>query len=87
MGLMDLFGKKKPNPPEAVIDPAKRSAVLREEAMKNAREARERLGDDTIQKIAAALSEQSAGKKAQRELQAMDKGTLADHLKIMLDEK
>lgn len=82
MGLMDLFGKKK-KPAES---PAEKSARLRAEAMENARAARERLGEDTIQKIAAALGEQSAGKKAQRELQAMDKAQIADHLKIMIGD-
>lgn len=81
MSFMGIFGKGKEK------KAADKSAALRAEAMKNAREARERLGDETIQKIAEKLSEQSQGKKAQRELQAMDKATIADHLKMMLDDK
>lgn len=80
MGFMGLFGKGKKTA-------ADKSAALREQALENARAARERLGDETIQKIASKLSEQSMGKKAQRELQGMDKATIADHLKIMLDDK
>lgn len=85
MGFMDFLTGKK----QSVESPADKSTRLRAEAMQNARAARERLGDDTIQKIAAALGEQSAGKKAQRELQAMEKTHIADHLKMMLkdDEK
>lgn len=82
MGFMGIFGKDK-----AKEKAAAQSAKLREEALKNARDARDRLGDDTIQKIASKLSEQSLGKKAQRELQGMDKATIADHLKLMLDDK
>ena len=83
MGFMDfLTGKKK-----QAESPADKSARLRAEAMQNARAARERLGDDTIQKIAAALGEQSAGKKAQRELHGMEKAHIADHLKIMLKDQ
>lgn len=78
---MGWFGKK--NKPE---NPAEKSARLREEAMKNAREARERLGDETIQKIAAALGEQSAGKQAQRTLQEMDKERIAAHLRDLIGD-
>lgn len=83
MVFKKLFGSKTPPSNNA----AEKSAKLREEAMKNAREARERMGDETIQKIAAALNEQSAGKKAQRQLEAMDKANLADHLKIMIEDE
>lgn len=82
MGIMDLFSDPKKKA-------AKKSAALRAEALENARLARERLGDDTIQKIAAALSEQnkSAGKRAQEEIREMDKARIADHLKSLLDER
>jgi hypothetical protein len=63
---MGFFGKSKEK------KAAEKSAALRAEAMKNTREARERLGDETIQKIAEKLNDQSQGKKAQRELQGMD---------------
>ncbi len=85
MGLMDLFTKNKNR--DADDRAALKSAALRKTAMDNARAARERLGDDTILEIAEKLSAQSAGKKAQRELQAMDKAVIADHLKRMLDDK
>lgn len=79
---MGWFGRTKKSSESA----AEKSARLRAEAMQNARAARERLGDDTIQKIAAALEEQSAGKKAQRELQDMDKERIAGHLRDLIGE-
>ena len=82
---MWLFGKGKKSEEQKA---AEKSAALRAEAMANARAARERLGDETIQKIANALSEQnkSAGKKAQEQIRAMDKAVVADHLKSLLDK-
>lgn len=83
---MWLFGKNKKTGEEEV---AEKSAALRAQALDNARAARERLGDETIQKIANALAEQnkSAGKKAQEQIRAMDKAVVAEHLKSLLDEK
>lgn len=83
---MWLFGKNKKTAEEKA---AEKSAALRAQALENARAARERLGDETIQKIANALSEQnkSAGKKAQEQIRAMDKAVVAEHLKSLLDEK
>ena len=79
--MMGLFGDPKKKA-------AKRSAKLREEAMKNARKARETIGDETIQKIAQALSEQnkSAGKKAQEQIREMDKARVAEHLRSLLND-
>lgn len=86
MGLLDMFGKNKKTEAEKA---AEKSAALRAQALENARAARERLGDETIQKIANALSEQnkSAGKKAQDQIRAMDKAVVAQHLKSLLDDK
>lgn len=82
---MWLFGKSKKSEEQKS---AEKSAALRAEAMANARAARERLGDETIQKIANALGEQnkSVGKKAQEQIRAMDKAVVADHLKSLLDK-
>ncbi len=85
MGFFDMFGKNKTEAEKA----AEKSASLRAQALENARAARERLGDETIQKISNALSEQnkSAGKKAQDQIRAMDKAVVAQHLKSLLDDK
>ena len=91
MGFGDFFkpkSKKDVSPVETapVSDEARRAAI-RAEAMATARAARERLGDDTIQKIAEALREQSAGKAARDKIRDLDKGRVADHLKSLLDDK
>lgn len=90
MFFKNLFGDKdgkKPAGDDAEKSAAERSAALRAEAMANARAARERLGDETIQKIAAALQEQSAGKQARDKIREMDKARIADHLKSILDDR
>jgi len=59
------------------------------QAMANARGARERLGDDTIQQIAAALQkkENSVTEKAKARIKAMDEGHVADNIKLIIKEK
>lgn len=88
---MGWFGKKKgsgkggdapPDPPEKTP-----RQILQEQAMANARAARERLGDDTIRKIAEAMQNQSAGKQARDKIREMDKERIAGHLRSLLDEK
>lgn len=81
--MFDFFKKKK----EAVK--AQKSADLRAQALENMRGARERLGDDTIQQIAAILREkdQSALKQAEDKIKSFDKGRIADNLKVMIDDK
>lgn len=68
---------------------AKKSAALREQAMANARAARERIGDETIQKIAASLKEQekSPEQRAREKLAKMDQAVIADHIKLMIEDK
>jgi hypothetical protein len=89
--MISFFGKnknKKSKPSRAPDDPAARREALKAEAMANARAARAQIGDETLQKIAQALSEQnkSPGKKAQDQIRAMDKGHVADHIKSLLDK-
>ena len=89
---MLFFGKdknKKKKPSPSVDDPVARREALKAEAMANARAARAQIGDETLQKIAKALSEQnkSAGKRAQDQIRAMDHSHVADHIKSMLDDK
>lgn len=67
----------------------KKSAEVRAQAIENLRGARARLGDETIQEIAAILREKenSPLKKAEDQIKSLDKGRIADNLKAMLDEK
>lgn len=89
MGLFG-FGKKKKKKTEnsfSVPEKPSREALIAQ-AQANARMAREELGDETIRKIAAALhrKEQNPTEKAKAIIKAMDQGTVADHLKIMLED-
>ena len=81
--MFDFFGKGKKKAAE------KKSAEVRAQALENMRGARARLGDETIQEIAAILREKdnSAMKKAENQIKTFDKGRIADNLKAMLDEK
>ncbi len=69
------------------------------QATANARAARERLGDETIQKMAAALQKQQQAQQAAKKqkeispleqakarIRAMDKDKVADHIRLMIDE-
>lgn len=87
MGLFDFLDERKKK--KAAQKATEKTAALKEEALKNMRQAREALGDETIQKIANALSEQnkSAGKKAQEQIRQMDKSRVADHLKSILGDR
>lgn len=81
--MFDFFKKKK----EAAK--AQKSADLRAQALENMRGARERLGDDTIQQMAAILREKDASalKQAEDKIKSFDKGRIADNLKAMIDDK
>jgi hypothetical protein len=82
------FLKKKKAEAEAKAK-AEKSAALRAQAMENARGARERLGDDTIQKMAAILREKegSAMKRAEEQIKGYDKSRIADNIKAMIEDK
>ena len=82
--MFGLFkGKKKKG-----AKPESREELIAQ-AQENARKAREEIGDETIQKIARALSGDngSAGSRAREEIRGMDKGKVADNLKLFMDEK
>lgn len=85
MGILDVIRGKTSKEKEKE-KAAERSTALRAEAMANARAARERLGDETIQKIADALQRQSAGAKARELIRELDPAHVADHVKIILDD-
>lgn len=84
--MLGFFKKRKP--PEK--KPSREEIIA--QATKNARKAREEIGDENIQKMAAALkrledpAQQSNGKQAQEQIKKMDQGHVADNLKIILKE-
>ena len=59
------------------------------QALANARLAKENLGDETIQKIVAAMEKQqnSIMAKAKRDIEGADVDRVLDELKFMLDSK
>lgn len=84
--MFDFF-KKKPKD-----NKLSREEILAQ-AKANAAKAREEIGDENIQKMAEALKRmndpdyQSDGKRAQNKIKRMDKGHVADNLKIILKEE
>jgi hypothetical protein len=69
--------------------PAEKSARLREEAMKNMRAAREQIGEETLDRIAAAMlkKQQSAIEQAKNQIKSTDTNKVADELRWMLEDK
>ena len=86
--MFGIFGKDKKK---------KQKTMSREDIIKqaqlNARKAREEIGEENVQRMADALRKiddpkaGSDGHKAREEIRSMDKGKVADNLKIMLDDK
>ena len=64
------------------------SQRIREEALANARKAREHIGEDTIQKIAAAMAKKENNPMAiaKKQLQNADSDRVVDEILYMLDE-
>ena len=86
-------GSKKQNTKKS---PEKKNSVgtsksqrLREEALANARKARETLGEETIQRIAAALQQkqQSPIERAKAQIASADTDKVIDEILLMLDDK
>lgn len=77
---------KKAEAPEA--SPQTDSDKLRADALAQARAARERIGEDTVQKIAEAIrrKENSPMEKARKQLQSADADRVADEILAMLDD-
>ena len=96
--MFGLFGKKDKKPTGNKATGGKSREQLIAEATANARRAREELGEETIQKMAAALrrlegnatpedmDRLSAGERAKQEIMQMDKDHVADNLRMMLDD-
>ncbi len=85
-----MFGLFKKKPKQKT--PQSREEILAQ-AQKNAAKARNEIGEENLQRMAEALRRmddpnyQSAGKSARDTIRGMDKGKVADNLKIMLDEE
>jgi hypothetical protein len=64
------------------------SAQIREQAMANARAARERIGEETLDRIAAAMQkkQQSTIEQAKNRIRDADADKVADEILSMLDE-
>lgn len=64
------------------------SQRIREEALANARAARETIGQETLQRIAQAMSrmENSATAKAQAQIQKTDSDRVAAEIMLMMDD-
>lgn len=83
--MFGLFGKKKDKKPSR--------EQLIAEAKANMAKAREEIGEENIQALADALAKmddpnyQSDGKNARDKIRNMDKGHVADNLKIFMDDK
>jgi hypothetical protein len=85
MSFIDWFLKPFDNPQAA----EKKSTNVREQAIANMRAARERIGDDEIQKMAESLRSESMkvkAEKARKQVISADKVRVAGHVKNMLDE-
>ncbi len=65
-----------------------KSQRIREEALANARAARERVGEETIQKIAEAMTKKqnSPMEQAKAKITAADSHLVADEILAMLDD-
>jgi len=91
-GSMFGFGKNKSDKrkkPKELQAGRVKSQRLREEALANARAARETLGDETVQKIAEIIArkENNPFQQAIRQLESADSDRVADEILYMLDEK
>lgn len=85
MGFLEWFMKPLKDSPGT---PGK-SANIREQALANMRAARERIGDEEIEKMATSLREENMkvkAEKARQEILKTDKVLVASRLKNMMRE-
>lgn len=78
-----FFWKKKK--PEA--KPSREELLAK--ARENARQARENIGEETLDRIAEAMEKKrlSETEKAKEQIKTLDKDQVADHIKWMIDDK
>lgn len=88
--------KKSKNQKESGANAGKTSSVgmsesqrIREEALANARLARENIGNETLDRIAAAMTkkQQSSTERAKAQINASDADRVASEILAMLDER
>ena len=85
--------KKKPAKKSQALKPGEtaeqaRSRQIREQALANARAARAHIGEDTLDRIAAAMTKKqnSAIERAKRQINESDPDKVLDEILFMLDE-
>lgn len=81
--------KDKSRKPDKQEEAAEKSARIREEAMKNMRAAREQIGEETLDRIAAAMmkKQQQAIEQAKTQIRKADTNKVADEIRWMLEDK
>ena len=84
-----FWGKKDKNPQNKPAKSAKKSADLRAQALKNVRAARENIGEETLDRLASAITkkEQSAAEQAKKKIQQADPDRVLDELMWMMQDK
>lgn len=82
-------GQKNNSGQELSVGTKTDSQRLREEALANVRAARENLGEDTIQRIAAAMTakQNSAIEKAKAQIQNADSDRVLDEIMYMMEDR
>lgn len=83
-----MFWSKKKKAEKAARKKAAHSQKLREQAMANARAAREQIGEETLNRIAAAMTkkQQSNTERAKTAIQNADADRVAQEILYMIDE-
>ncbi len=81
--MFSLFGKKKKKDQK----PSREDLIA--QATANAKQAREAIGEETLDKIAEAMrrKQNSNLEKAKAKIKAMDQDKVADHVRLWLDEE
>ncbi len=84
-----MFWSKKSKEKRAAAAKEKQGKKIRKQAMANANAARDNLGQDTIDKIAAKMTEMQKSNMAQAKasLEKVDTDKMLNELKNMLDDK
>ncbi len=84
-----MFWSKKSKEEKAAKAKAEKSEKLRAEAMENVRAAREAIGEETLERIAAAMTkkQQSAVERAKAQINQSDSEKVKDGIMSMLDDE
>ena len=84
-----MFWSKEKKAAKAAKKKEKQAANLRSAAMDNVRAARENIGEETLDRIAAAMTkkQQSNTEQAKRSIQSTDAERVAQEILYMIDDK